>query len=129
MMALIKRVASFLWGNTGLLLALAVVAWIGYQTLRIGGLERSLERAQANHALLQANRDAWQGSSESLARLLVQEVELRMQAQDAIAALSEQLRQADEEVYTPLRQAIRHAPPADDGPVAPVLRAAIAGLP
>lgn len=132
MIAFIKKIGGLLGGllsSPTLLFALGLAVLMGTYYVRVNSLEQQLQTAQANQALIEANRDAWKQSSEGLAMLLVIQVEERRRAQDAAKALADLLQQDDDTVYTPLRQAIHAAPDSDDGPVAPVLRHAIGALP
>jgi len=132
MIGFIKKIGGLVGGffsSPTVLLVIALAGTLLVQHLRIGGLQGDLQVAQSNQALLQANRDAWVRSAESLAMLLVVQVEERQRAQDAANALAELLQKDDDTVYTPLRKAIHAAPESDDGPVAPVLARAIGALP
>lgn len=132
MIAILKKIGGLLGGlfsSPTLLFGLALAILMGVYYVRVTSLERQLQTSQANHALTEANRDAWKASSEGLAMLLVIQVEERQRAQDAAKALADGLRVDDDTVYTPLRQAIHAAPDSDDGLVAPVLRHAIEALP
>lgn len=129
MLTTIKAFFGGLLNNIWLIVALALVATLVLQHLTIGSLQRQRDLLQQNVAVIEANRDAWKQTTETLAESLIAQVEERQAAEAAADELAQRLRDIDEHGYAPLRQAIRAAPEAEDGAVAPVLAHAIEALP
>lgn len=113
-------------GTVAALIALgAGWLWHDWQT---GRLEARLAEARGETVELRASLNEWQAAAERRGAELVR---ARREAEAARAAVEQlEAELARQEVaYDSLREQIRSAPPEDDGPVAPVLRDALEGLP
>lgn len=117
------------WLGGGTLVAILALGagwlWHDWQT---GRLETRLAEARGEVVQLRASRDEWREAAERRLDELVQVRAEREAARQAAAALEAQLVRRDEQ-YSNLREQIRNAPSHEDGPVAPVLRNALEGLP
>lgn len=120
---MLKPVRTWLLIGAGL-----TVAFIGHW-LQVNSLQRELAQVTGDLDKVTENRDAWQRASEHLAQELIVRMEELTFAQAAARELAADLHADDETIYAPIRQAIRAAPHADDGQVAPVLRDTLEALP
>lgn len=109
----------------GTVLAILALGWHDWQT---GKLEARLADARGEVVQLRADRDEWRDAAEQRLDELERVREEREAARQAVAELEAQLAYQDER-YGNLREQIRNAPSHEDGPVAPVLRHALEGLP
>lgn len=117
--ALIKWVG----GGTIAAVLLGGAAWIYYQHQA-----NQLTEAQAEVATLTLSRDAWRMSSATKSERITLLVEEREAARTSVKQLQRRLAEMGA-TYRERIRAINAAPEADDGPVAPVLRDALEGLP
>lgn len=117
------------WLGGGTLVAILALGagwlWHDWQT---GRLETRLAEARGEVVQLRASRDEWREAAEQRLDELERAREERQAARDAVAQLQVLLERQDER-YSELREQIRNAPSHEDGPVAPVLRKALEGLP
>lgn len=124
-------VSRWLGGGTGVLLIIACVAigggWV-WHSWKTAELEARLAKQQQHNTALQANVEEWKAASEARQHALDILREEARAARAANAKLKKSLAQKDQ-AYEALHQQIVAAPEADDGPVAPVLRHALEGLP
>lgn len=104
-----------------LLLSLAGGAGWLYHKYQIGSLKYDLRSVEAD-------RDYWQATAVENKALLAAERAERIAIIEAIRNLRSEIAGVDQR-YQALQHKIRDSPPADDGPVAPVLRQALDGLP
>lgn len=117
------------WLGGGTLVAMLALGagwlWHDWQT---GKLEARLSEARGEAAQLRTSRDEWREAAEQRLDELERVREERQAAREAAALLQAQLEHQDER-YSELREQIRNAPSHEDGPVAPVLRQVLEGLP
>ncbi|MEX0732860.1 MAG: hypothetical protein WD057_18870 [Aquisalimonadaceae bacterium] len=117
--ALIKWVG----GGTIAAALLAGAAWIWHERQ-----SNRLTEAQGELALVTLSRDAWRLSAAHRGERLALVIAERDASREAVQQLQGRLADMDA-AYRAQRRAITDAPAADDGPVAPVLRNALEGLP
>jgi hypothetical protein len=114
-------------GGAGTLIVFAVLAAGGLLLYaRLAGERADTVRCES--AVVERDRDAWRALAEQGAVQFEIAEEGRRQAAAAVRALQGRL-VAQEGEHRARIARIRAAPPEDDGPVAPVLAAAIEALP
>lgn len=104
-----------------LLLSLAGGAGWLYHKYQIGSLKYDLRSVEAD-------RDYWEAAATERKALLESERAERIAIMKAIRSVQLEIAGVEQR-YQALQHKIRDSPPADDGPVAPVLRQALEDLP
>ena len=99
--------------------------WHDWQTSQ---LEEQLAQAQDQADILRRDLGHWVAAAEERYLALQSMTDQYRRAALAVADLEARL-QASEAIYQDLKEQAQAAPEADDGPVAPVLRQMIEGLP
>ncbi|WP_328184649.1 hypothetical protein [Marinobacter sp. OP 3.4] len=117
------------WLGGGTLAALLAMGggwlWHDWQT---GRLEERLAEARGESTDLRSSLSHWQAEAERRKQALDQVRQDVRAAEAAMLELEARLEQKDA-AYEELWQRIQTAPESDDGPVAPVLRKTLEGLP
>lgn len=122
--------SRWLGGGVGMVLIAAVVViggWL-WHSATVARLEAKLAEQENITATTEANRDLWMAAAEARQQALDNIHQDMAAARAANAKLKARLAQKDD-AYQELRRRIALAPAADDGPVAPVLRQVLEGLP
>ena len=111
---------KWILGGSLVALLIGAGAWV-YHDWQTGKLQSELDR-------MEASRDTWKESAQRWETTAVTlESEIKAERKAALR-LESALEEVDSR-YRRLRHQIRDAPDEDDGPVAPVLRRALEGLP
>lgn len=128
---MLKLLSSWLIRLAGNGTALAVLLGLGaalYHGWRTNALENALQGKAADLAELKAEREGWRNLALAY-EARANKLQAMQRAADTANRELQRTLAARQTTHQQLASQIRHAPPDDDGPVAPVLKQALAGLP
>ena len=119
--------ARVMGSGTAIALIVGAGAWLyhGWQT---GRLQSAIQDKQVTITELRTERDQWRASAQSHQQRAARQEALRKAADSSVRQLQAVLAER-EQSYQAERERLRDSPVEDDGPVAPVLRETLEGLP
>ncbi|CAA0103374.1 hypothetical protein [Zhongshania aliphaticivorans] len=122
------RIVGAVLGNSTAVAILLAIGAVLYHGWRTGSLQDLLQAKDQKVGSLIAERDHWRDAALAYQSRADKQESLREAANESVRNLQKVLAER-ERSYTLQQQTISDSPPRDDGPVAPVLRNAIEGLP
>tara|TARA_R110001583_G_scaffold9243_2_gene43923 strand:- start:1599 stop:1973 length:375 start_codon:yes stop_codon:yes gene_type:complete len=122
------RVVGAVLGNSTVLAILLALGGLLYHGWRTGSLQDLLQAKDQKLGTLIAERDQWRNAALANQSRANRLAELQKSADESVRHLQAVLIERQRS-YALQQQAIHQSPASDDGPVAPVLRKTLEGLP